>query len=166
MKKRYSAGLAVLIGLLLLTGCLKQNDVETCTPVPISNELDTMKAMVRDSAFVMDTTGETDGIFSEIINPGTGAAPTLSSTVTVKYIAYFMNGKAYDSTYVKTPDGVTTPPLNQLIKGWQLGLPKIKEGGQIRLIIPSSLAYGCNPNAGSLTNQPLYFNIELIKVGD
>ncbi|AHF16612.1 peptidylprolyl isomerase [Niabella soli DSM 19437] len=105
-------------------------------------------------------------MFYEIVNAGTGAAPTGSSTLTVKYIAYYMNGSPYDSTYAAYPDGVTTPPLNQLIPGWQQGLPKIKEGGQIRLIIPSSLAYGCNPNGGVLANQPLYFNIQLVKVGN
>lgn len=168
MKKSYRAGLTILAGCLFLLGCLKQEDTGSCTPVPIANELDTMKAMVRDSAFAMDTTGqtETDGLFTEIIEPGTGATPTLSSSLTVKYIAYFMNGKGYDSTYVNNPDGITTPPLGQLIKGWQLGLPKIKEGGQIRLIIPSSLAYGCNPHAGALVNQPLYFNIQLVKVAN
>ncbi|MBO9618103.1 MAG: FKBP-type peptidyl-prolyl cis-trans isomerase [Niabella sp.] len=164
--KKYVAVFAAAAGLILVIGCLKQKDTASCTPVPIANELDTMKAMVRDSAFVMDTTGASDSVFYQIVTAGTGAAPTASSTLTVKYIAYYMNGRPYDSTFVAYPNGVTTPPLNQLIPGWQQGLPKIKEGGQIRLIIPSSLAYGCNPNGGVLANQPLYFNIQLIKVGN
>jgi FKBP-type peptidyl-prolyl cis-trans isomerase FkpA len=32
--------------------------------------------------------------------------------------------------------------LGTLIEGWKEGLPYIKKGGSIRLIIPSQLAYG------------------------
>lgn len=166
LRKKSIAILTLTTVLALLIGCLKEKDTAACTPVPIAAERDTMKAMVRDSAFVMDTTGYTDSVFYQVMNPGTGVSPTTGSTLTVKYISYYMNGRPSDSTYLTHPDGVTTPPLNQLIPGWQQGLPKIKEGGRIRLIIPSSLAYGCNPNGGVLANQPLYFNIELVKVGN
>jgi FKBP-type peptidyl-prolyl cis-trans isomerase FkpA len=45
-----------------------------------------------------------------------------------------------------------------------LGLPLIKKGGVIRLIIPSSLAYGCNA-AGSIPGDSvLYFEVELVDV--
>jgi FKBP-type peptidyl-prolyl cis-trans isomerase FkpA len=34
-----------------------------------------------------------------------------------------------------------TAPLNNLIAGWKEGLPYIGEGGKIKLVIPSHLAY-------------------------
>jgi FKBP-type peptidyl-prolyl cis-trans isomerase len=39
--------------------------------------------------------------------------------------------------------------LSNMIGGWILTLPLVKEGGKIRLYIPSSLAYGDEPPPGS-----------------
>jgi len=75
----------------------------------------------------------------------------------VSYGATLMNGTYFDSSAVSI-----RLPLDSLIKGWQIGLPKIKAGGQIKLLIPSTLAYGCN-GAGNVvpSNSPVYFNIYL-----
>lgn len=60
-----------------------------------------------------------------------------------------------------------TSALSGLIKGWQEGIPGMKEGGKRRLLIPAELAYGANPPQGSgiPANADLVFDIELIKVG-
>ena len=53
--------------------------------------------------------------------------------------------------------------LGSLIPGWQIGLPLIQKGGEIKLIVPSSLAYGCG--SGPLPpNSVLYFDIHLVDV--
>lgn len=54
--------------------------------------------------------------------------------------------------------------LEQVIKGWQEGVPGMKEGGKRRLLIPASLAYADRPPAGIPANADLVFDIELIKV--
>jgi FKBP-type peptidyl-prolyl cis-trans isomerase FklB len=47
-----------------------------------------------------------------------------------------------------------------MIKGWQEGLPLMKEGAKYKLYIPSDLAY----ESGRLGGRALIFDIELISV--
>jgi FKBP-type peptidyl-prolyl cis-trans isomerase FkpA len=56
--------------------------------------------------------------------------------------------------------------LGNVILGWQLGIPKIKNGGIVRLLIPSRYAYGPYPQAqiGLPANAVLDFDIELYNV--
>jgi len=52
--------------------------------------------------------------------------------------------------------------LNGLIKGWQYGLPKIKSGGCIKLLIPSALGYSCTGYGSSIPpDAPLYYDVYL-----
>ncbi|MCF3109774.1 FKBP-type peptidyl-prolyl cis-trans isomerase [Niabella sp. CC-SYL272] len=162
MKKLYGLALIAAVGLL---GCLKNNDVKQCTPKTVESEKAAMTKFAADSA--INVTVDPSGLMYEVITPGTGATPTLTSTVTAKYVGrYVSTGQQFDAS----ADGVSFP-LGNVIQGWQLGIPKIKEGGKIKLIIPSSLAYGCaaarNPYTGQVTMPPdqvLYFFVELTKV--
>lgn len=158
MKKVY--GLALIAGVAMI-GCLKSNDIKQCTPKTIESEKTAMTKFATDSA--INVTADPSGIMYEIIDPGTGAAPAGNSLVTAKYVGRFLNGRGFDSSYVRDPNG-TSFPLNGVIAGWQLGIPKVKEGGKVKLIIPSSLAYGCTGYAGIPADQPLYFYVELVKV--
>jgi FKBP-type peptidyl-prolyl cis-trans isomerase len=54
--------------------------------------------------------------------------------------------------------------LSGVIKGWQIGIPLIKKGGRIKLVIPSSLAYGCKGQNSIGPNSPLYFEVTLTDV--
>lgn len=153
---------AVLSSVLLSIGCLKnENATTSCTPKTVAEEMTAMSKFATDSGIV--TTQDGSGILYQVIEPGTGATPTLSSTVTARYVGRFLSGQGFDSTTAKYPDGIEFP-LNRVIQGWQIGIPKIKEGGKIKLIIPSSLAYGCQPYYSIPANQPLYFYVELVKV--
>ncbi|MBO9594773.1 MAG: FKBP-type peptidyl-prolyl cis-trans isomerase [Niabella sp.] len=158
MKKLY--GLA-LIGCVAMIGCLKNDDVKQCTPKTVESEKAAMTKFAADSA--INVTTDASGIMYEVITPGTGITPSASSTVTAKYVGRFLNGRGFDSSYVREPNG-TSFSLNGVIAGWQLGIPKIKEGGKVKLIIPSSLAYGCTGYRSIPPDQPLYFYVELVKV--
>jgi FKBP-type peptidyl-prolyl cis-trans isomerase len=50
----------------------------------------------------------------------------------------------------------------QVIRGWDQGVAGMKIGGQRRLILPPSLAYG--PSGHELSNASLVFDIELLSV--
>lgn len=100
---------------------------------------------------------DTSWLYYEVINPGSGASPAAGSKVYVRYAARFMDGTYLDSSAVSTRYS-----MDSLIRGWQYGLPKIKSGGQIKLLVPSALAYGCTGVGSTIPpNAPLYFNIYL-----
>ena len=127
----------VCLVFLSCSGCSKQ---ETgCTPVEPKAEEPAILAYI--AAESIHAAKHSTGIYYEILNPGTGAAATTNSHVSVTYTGKLLNGTKFDES--------TTPvdfPLSNVIEGWQIGIPLIKKGGRIKLIIPSALAYGCNGN--------------------
>jgi len=105
------------------------------------------------------------GLYYEIINPGTGAAPTVNSKISITYTGTFLNGSKFDEKL--TPNNTASDPawpLNGLIEGWKTGIPLIKQGGRIKLIVPSSQAYGCEDYYSIPGNSILYFDISLVGV--
>ena len=84
--------------------------------------------------------------------------PTVSSNVTVNYTGKLTNGNTFDSG-----KGVSFG-LNQLITGWQYGIPLIAPGGSITLYLPPSLAYGSRATVDIPANSVLIFTIDLVRV--
>jgi len=103
------------------------------------------------------------GLAYKILKEGTGAYPKATDNVEVHYHGTLINGTVFDSS--KDRGKTVTFPLNQVIKGWTEGVQKVKEGGKIKLVIPSDLAYGDNgappkiPGGATLT-----FEVELVKI--
>jgi FKBP-type peptidyl-prolyl cis-trans isomerase FkpA len=84
------------------------------------------------------------------------------------YKGYLTNGKVFDQTGTTSNHEAGTPvtfTLNQLISGWQLGLPLIKPGGKIILYLPASLGYGPYGQGSIPGNAALIFEITLVSVG-
>jgi FKBP-type peptidyl-prolyl cis-trans isomerase FkpA len=101
------------------------------------------------------------GIFYQIIAPGTGTfAYTSKTKVTANYTGRLLTGTIFDSS-----KGTPIPfNLNQVIVGWQIGVPLIQKGGSIRLFIPSYYGYG-NVNQGAIpANSVLDFTIDLTEL--
>lgn len=114
--------------------------------------------------FVAKGAKKTDsGLAYQIEKEGTGKAPKADDVVEVHYKGTLIDGKEFDSSYKR---GKTVSfPLNRVIKGWTEGLQLIKEGGKMKMVIPSDLAYG---DRGAPPNIPggatLIFDVELVKV--
>jgi len=99
------------------------------------------------------------GLYYQIINPGSGALVSVSNTVSVGYEGRLLNGNIFDKS------AQISFPLSNVITGWQIGIPLIKRGGKIRLIIPSVLAYGNkSPSTDIPKNSVLDFTVDLINV--
>lgn len=103
------------------------------------------------------------GLQYQMLEEGSGAQPTAASNVTVNYRGTTIDGQEFDSSYKRgTP---ATFPLNRVIAGWTEGLQLVKEGGKIRLFIPSNLAYGARQAGPAIgPNSTLLFDVELLKV--
>ena len=93
-----------------------------------------------------------------MIEPGTGLQVVPESRIITTYNGKLLNGKTFDSSTAYNS------PLEDLIEGWREGLLQLKEGGRIRLLVPSALGYGF---AGSGPIPPfscLDFEIQVTKV--
>lgn len=96
-----------------------------------------------------------NGLYYVIEEPGANDYPTLNSQVTVSYVGYTLDGVVFDENeYI-------TFGLYQIIEGWQEGLQLIGEGGEIKLVIPSGLAYGENGSGSIGPDEVLAFDITL-----
>jgi FKBP-type peptidyl-prolyl cis-trans isomerase FkpA len=104
---------------------------------------------------------DASGLYYMKTAEGTGVAPTATSTVEVKYKGSLPNGYVFDQT---PADSTFTNELSELILGWQIGLPLMKEGGKATLFIPSALGYGSMYVGPIPPNSVLIFDIELIDV--
>ena len=94
------------------------------------------------------------GILYQIITPGDSTKPNLCTSLTMTYTGKLMTGIIFDSNTI-------TYALRELIVGWQIAVPLIGKGGKIKMVIPSSLAYGVEGRPGIPSNAPLYFEMSL-----
>jgi peptidylprolyl isomerase len=97
------------------------------------------------------------------IEIGTGAEAQPGSTVDVHYLGVdFESGEEFDSSWSRNQS--IDFPLNNLIKGWQEGIPGMKVGGRRELICPPHLAYGPAGGGHRLSGRTLIFVIDLLGV--
>ena len=107
-----------------------------------------------------DAKDQVDAVFYKIINQGSGRQVQVDDTVTVFYkLTLFKDTAIIDGT----KDKPAVFPLKRLIKGWQVGLPLIKTGGKIKLIVPSAYGYSVRTRAAKIPpNSILEFELEVI----
>ncbi|MCX6316986.1 MAG: FKBP-type peptidyl-prolyl cis-trans isomerase [Bacteroidetes bacterium] len=148
--------LILFIGVLLTGGisCIKDTGCQ-------NKSIDSERAAILDyaSANGIIATAHSTGLYYQITNPGSGTTPSINSKVFVTYTGKLLNGTQFDAGTTPVTGGGWA--LSGLISGWQIGLPLIQKGGSIKLIIPSSMAYGCQ-GAGTIpANSILFFDITL-----
>ncbi|MEQ9423122.1 MAG: FKBP-type peptidyl-prolyl cis-trans isomerase [Cyclobacteriaceae bacterium] len=154
--KKFSAPFIIL---LILTSCLEDNDDGVLTP---DEQFEVDIAKIDQYLAVNNITAQTEinGVRYVVHNPGDSISVEISNTIKVAYEGRLFDGTIFDSS----PEA--TFPLGNLIAGWQIGVPLIKEGGSITLYIPSAYAYGTRGTAnGSIPpNANVIFDIELLEV--
>jgi len=100
-----------------------------------------------------------------VIEEGTGEAAEIGDTVIVNYVGVRSeDGVEFDNSYDRQPFPVTLG-TGSVIAGWEQGLEGAQTGEQVRLDIPSDLAYG-EESRGEIIgpNEPLTFVIEVLAV--
>ncbi|QKG79442.1 FKBP-type peptidyl-prolyl cis-trans isomerase [Tenuifilum thalassicum] len=107
---------------------------------------------------------DSSGLQYKIIEEGTGPMPTAEDVVKVHYKGTLIDGTQFDSSYDRGEPAQFK--LNQVIKGWTIGLQKMKVGSKFILYIPSDLAYGetVRPGGPIGPNQALIFEVELLDI--
>jgi FKBP-type peptidyl-prolyl cis-trans isomerase len=104
------------------------------------------------------------GLQYEVMKMGTGEKPKATSKVKVHYHGTTPDGRVFDSSVDRGQPA--SFPLNGVIKGWTEGLQLMPVGSKFKFYIPQELAYGANPQPGSIIKpyMPLVFEVELIEI--
>jgi FKBP-type peptidyl-prolyl cis-trans isomerase len=93
---------------------------------------------------------------------GTGKSPTVGRNVAIRYTLRMESGKVVDKSG-KTPFKFRLG-IGEVIKGMDLGIEGMREGGSRHLIIVPKLAYGKQGSPPAIPrNATLFFDVELIK---
>ena len=111
---------------------------------------------------LLDVKSTSSGIYYVIEAAGEGNSPKAGGNVVAHYRGRLLDGREFDSSYKRNEPLKFN--LNQMIKGWQEVIPKLKPGGKGTFLIPSHLAYGARGFPGLIPpNTALRFEIELIQ---
>lgn len=115
------------------------------------------------------TAGESGLKFIDV-KVGQGASPTHADEVEVNYRGTLVDGTEFDSSE-KSGGGASVGrgsaffKIERVMRGWQLGLESMHEGGKRILVIPPDLAYGKDGIPGRVPpDSTLFFEVELLQV--
>jgi len=120
------------------------------------------KKFLEENAKKEGVVSDASGIQYKMIQDGTGAFPTENDVVKVQYKGSLTDGTEFDSSYKRNQPAEI--PLNGVIKGWSIGLQKMKVGSKYTLWIPAELGYGERGTGPIGPNQVLIFEIELLEI--
>ncbi|MBE6317601.1 MAG: FKBP-type peptidyl-prolyl cis-trans isomerase [Bacteroidales bacterium] len=117
---------------------------------------------VEEEAKKTDVIVLPDGVVCEILKSGDGKSPTHENVISVFYKGMLINGKVFDSNLSSQyPEPFR---LNEVIKGWQIVLPRMKVGDTWKITIPPHLGYGARSVDGIPKNSTLIFEITLVDI--
>jgi FK506-binding nuclear protein len=111
---------------------------------------------------------------------GTGRQVKAKDKVGMRYIGKLENGKVFDCESIlfrashsanlgrtankKGPPFAFRVGVGEVIKGWDIGVQGMAVGGERRLTIPASLAYGSKNQPGIPANSTLIFDVKLMEI--
>ena len=142
--------------LLILLSCSKKDSQTTDLTRQAIKDETAIKAYLATNTSIQ-ATRDPSGLYYQILKQGTGNNATATSLFTGNYTGKLLN----DTTFAG--GSFNKIPLSDFsLKGLIIGLPLIKEGGSILLIIPSALGYGDNPsNLNVPANSVVVFTVDL-----
>jgi FKBP-type peptidyl-prolyl cis-trans isomerase FklB len=97
-----------------------------------------------------------------VLVEGSGPKATITDKVKVHYHGTLTNGTVFDSSVERGQPA--TFGVNQVIKGWQEGIPLMSAGAKYRLFIPQELAYGNRASGKIPAGSALIFDVELFEI--
>lgn len=158
-----------IIGTHLMFSC--SGDIDNALNVKIEKE-GPAKTKKEGEAFLAENKkrqgvqSTASGLQYEILREGLGPKPGPTSRVKVHYHGTTPNGDVFDSSVDRGQPSEFG--LNQVIKGWTEGLQLMSGGAKYKFYVPQELAYGANPQPGSIIEpfMPLVFEVELLEILD
>jgi len=158
------------IGLSLLLGACGYSDptpsngpaatVEQTTPTPLAG-LDDFSQGANQAGVKLP-----DGLRFVDLVVGTGDVVLSGAKIHVHYTGWLSTGSKFDSSRDSGQPFDVQIGAQQVIPGWDEGIPGMKVGGKRRLTIPPALGYGATPPSPSPIppNATLVFDVEVLKI--
>ncbi|ORY28159.1 hypothetical protein BCR39DRAFT_535813 [Naematelia encephala] len=103
------------------------------------------------------------GLIIEDVKVGDGPVAKPGKRLGMRYIGKLENGKQFDANTAGKPFSFVLS-RGEVIKGWDQGLAGMAVGGERRLTIPATLAYGSQKLPGIPKNSTLIFEVKLVSV--
>jgi len=146
----------VLIAVLGLASCTgNQAPVDSVKQAAKDDSI--IQAYVKQHHIV--ATKDSSGLYYQVLKQGTGANANEGSTVKVTYEGRLADGSEFDKS-----EKPIEFPLTNVIPGWTKGIPLVKTGGKILLLIPSAMGYG-GQGAGEIPPYSvLVFTVDVLEV--
>ncbi|KAJ1657609.1 peptidylprolyl isomerase fpr3 [Dispira simplex] len=105
-----------------------------------------------------------NGLMYEDITVGQGAPCKKGQRVGMRYIGKLTNGKVFDKNTGGKPFSFKLG-AGEVIKGWDIGIAGMKNGGERRLTIPAALAYGKRGAPPDIpSNATLVFDVKVVNI--
>jgi len=104
-----------------------------------------------------------DGLVVEDAVVGTGPMAKKGNTVRMRYVGKLTNGKEFDKNTSGKPFTFHLGK-GEVIKGWDEGIVGMQAGGERRLTVPASMAYGKKGQSGIPPNSTLIFEVKLLEI--
>jgi FKBP-type peptidyl-prolyl cis-trans isomerase len=103
------------------------------------------------------------GLGYKFLKDSDGTTATNTDFVFTNYVGKLLNGTVFDQSDPST--GPSSFRVNGVIKGWTEALQMMSPGDQVRIFVPSKLAYGPQGNGPAIPpNSNLIFDVELVKI--
>jgi FKBP-type peptidyl-prolyl cis-trans isomerase FkpA len=116
----------------------------------------------------LNVTPDADSIYYLQTTKGPGRQVKEGDSLEIRYTGMFLDGKVFDKSNRGVGKGTFKILYTRqvpLIKGWVNILGKMNEGDKVRVLIPSSMAYGSHGYGGSIQPYtPLIFDMELVSI--
>ncbi|MGB5930781.1 MAG: FKBP-type peptidyl-prolyl cis-trans isomerase, partial [Cyclobacteriaceae bacterium] len=147
---------------ILFFSCSDEDDMQPFTPPTHEEEVEEIETFLEDRNIAYQT--DTSGMRYYLDSVGTGVAPVMDDTVSVRYTGFFPGGGVFDSNVDSGLPLQFVVGENRVIPGFEYAVMKLKEGGSGTFILPSRLAYG-STGAGPIPPYTIIgFEVELIDV--
>lgn len=154
--KRISLSCLLLWLIGFFSGCLNSDD-----PLTVQEQFDKDIGIIDQFLAQNNINAQIDnsGLRYEIHEQGTGDTASPGDSIQVNF-----KGRMLTSGTVFNSGEASNFFMDDLIAGWQIGIPLIREEGNITLYIPSLYGFGAFQDQNIPANSVLVFDIELLEV--
>ena len=124
---------------------------------------------VKNTIAPFDTSGiqqkvTGNGIVYYPITKGKGEPAEIKKKMKVNYQGYLLDGRKFDSSVDRGQPFEFNLGLGEVIPGWEYMVKEMREGDQVKVLVPWHLAYGKEGTRDIPPMSDLVFDIELIEV--